>query len=131
VFHEFAVLDPGGAGGFAGAAVETFVNVIDERIGDGKVAQLDVDHLVDAAARGIGFEIPEAVGGAGVETKTAVDAASVVLVDGVEAGDERRGHGWARREGTMIRPTGPVRKRDARGCRRLVTPARSGQASDS
>ena len=99
VFHEFAVLDPGGAGGFAGAAVETFVNVIDERIGDGKVAQLDVDHLVDSAARGIGFEIPEAVGGAGVETKTAVDASSVVLVDGCRTGNGGRGHGSVLCEG--------------------------------
>jgi hypothetical protein len=40
--------------------------VIHERIGDGKVAELDVNHLVDAAARGIGFEIPEAVGRASV-----------------------------------------------------------------
>ena len=66
VFDELAVLDAGGAGGFAGAAVETFVNVIHERIGDGKVAELDVNHLVDATARGIGFEIPEAVGRASV-----------------------------------------------------------------
>jgi hypothetical protein len=66
MLDKLAVLDTGGAGGFAGAAVETFVNVIHERIGDGKVAELDVNHLVDAAARGIGFEIPEAVGRASV-----------------------------------------------------------------
>ena len=66
VLDELSVLDAGGAGGFAGAAVETFVNVIHERIGDGKIAELDVNHLVDAAARGIGFEIPKAVGGASV-----------------------------------------------------------------
>jgi hypothetical protein len=46
-----------------------------------------MDHLVDAAAGGIGFEIPEAVGGAGVEAKAAVDAAGVVLVRGNLAGD--------------------------------------------
>jgi hypothetical protein len=40
--------------------------VIHERIGDGKIAELDVNHLVDAAARGIRFEIPEAVSGASV-----------------------------------------------------------------
>ena len=44
-----------------------------------------------------------------------MDAAGVVLVDGVEAGDGRRGHGWAQSEGTMIRPTGPVRKRGVGG----------------
>jgi len=47
---------------------------------------------VDAAAGGIGFEIPEAVGWAGVEAKAAVDAASVVLVDGSLAGHGGRGH---------------------------------------
>jgi hypothetical protein len=66
VLDELAVLDAGGAGGFAGAAIEAFVNVIHERIGDGEIAELDVNHLVDASARGIRFEIPEAVGGASV-----------------------------------------------------------------
>ncbi len=36
VFDQLAVFDAGGAGGFAGAAIETFINVIDERIGDGE-----------------------------------------------------------------------------------------------
>src|SRR5580692_8040360 len=82
VLDELAVLDAGGAGGFAGAAVETFVDVIDEGVGDGLLFRLDVDHLVDAAAGGIGFEIPEAVGGTGVEAEAAMDAAGIVLVDG-------------------------------------------------
>ena len=34
VLDEFAVLDGGGAGGFAGAAVEAFVDVLDEGFGD-------------------------------------------------------------------------------------------------
>src|SRR2546427_513094 len=111
VLDEFAILDAGGAGGFAGAAVQAFVNVIDEGAGDGQLALLDMYHLADAAARGIRLQIPEAIRGTGVEAQAAVDAADVVFVDGVEAGDGRRGHGWARREGTMIRPTGPVRDR--------------------
>ena len=49
---------------------------------------------MDAAAWRIGFEIPEAIGGAGVEAEPAVNTTSVVLVDGIEAGDGRRGHGW-------------------------------------
>ncbi len=99
VLDELSILDAGGAGGFAGAAVETFVNVIHERIGDGKIAELDVNHLVDAAARGIRFEIPEAVSGASVQAETAVDAAGVVLVDGSRAGDGERGHGSVLCEG--------------------------------
>src|SRR6266567_4581984 len=35
VLDEFAVLDAGGAGGFASAAVQAFVNVIDKGAGDG------------------------------------------------------------------------------------------------
>ena len=116
VLDEFAVLDAGGAGGFAGAAIEAFADVVDERVGDQRLALRgdgaialnvviefaggfvldlalgDMDHLVDAAAGGIGFEIPEAVGGAGVEAKAAVDAAGVVLVGGSLAGNGRHGH---------------------------------------
>jgi hypothetical protein len=75
VFHELAVFDGGRAGSFAGAAVEAFVDVIDERSGDrsasgcgghgitpptgrrlglrglGELALRDLDHLVDSAAR--------------------------------------------------------------------------------
>jgi hypothetical protein len=54
-----------------------------------------VDHLVDAAARGISFEIPETISGTGVQAEAAVDASGVVLVGRMEAGDGRQGHGWA------------------------------------
>ncbi len=112
VFDEFAVFDTGRAGGFAGAAVEAFVDVIYKGIGDGDVslkfvmelALRDVDHLVDASAGGIGFEIPEAIGGAGVEAEAAMDAAGVVLVDRIQAGDGGSGHGPICRERLMIRP---------------------------
>jgi hypothetical protein len=110
VLDEFSVFDPGRTGGFAGAAVETFVDVVHEGIRDGLLVQFDMNHLMDAAARRIGFEVPEAVGGTGVEAEAAVYAACVVLVDGVGAGDGRRGHCWVRCEGTMIRPPGPLRK---------------------
>ena len=94
VLDEFSIFHTRGAGGFAGAAVEAFVDMIDEGIGDGLLVQLDVYHLVDAAARRIGFEIPEPVGRAGAEAEAAVNAAGVVLVDGIEAWDGRRGHGF-------------------------------------
>ena len=105
MLDEFSVLDAGGAGGFASAAVETFVNVIDERVGDvrgrlsmaGELALGDVDHLVDTAARRIGFEIPQAIGGAGVQAQAAVNAASVVFVGGRGSGNGLRcGHGAVR-----------------------------------
>ena len=131
VLDEFAVLDRGRADGFTGAAVEAFVDVIDEGSGDegaalrgnwirdgsasasgraeanacgggdrvgswsawggvavaNKLALRDVNHLVDAAAGGVGLQVPEAVGGAGVEAEAAVDTAGVVFVCWVLAGD--------------------------------------------
>ena len=100
MFDEFPVLDAAGAGGFAGAAVQAFVDVIDEGIGDrrrcvrlaGEFVLGDVDHLLDTAARGVGFEIPEAVGGAGVEAEAAVDTAGVVLVNGSLTGNILNSH---------------------------------------
>ena len=53
---------------------------------------LDADHLADAAARRVRLEIPEAVGGAGVEAESAVDAAGVILVNGNETRDRVGGH---------------------------------------
>ncbi len=66
VLDEFFIFDAGGAGGFASAAVEAFVDVLDERIGDGLLVQLDLDHLVDAPTGRVGFEVPKAIGGTGV-----------------------------------------------------------------
>ena len=92
VLDQFSIFDSGGAGGFAGAAVETFVDVVDEGVRDGLLVQFDVNHLMDAAARRIGFQVPKAISGTGVEAKAAMYAAGVVLVDGGWAGDRGRGH---------------------------------------
>ena len=103
VLDEFSIFDPGGAGGFTGAAVETFVDVVDEGIRDGLLVQFDMNHLMDAAARRIGFEVPQAIGGAGIEAEAAMDTASIVLVDRSLAGDGGREHGLGCSEGRMIR----------------------------
>jgi hypothetical protein len=51
---------------------------------------------VDAAARGIGFQVPKTIRRAGVETETAVNAAGIVLENGILAWDGLRGgHGLA------------------------------------
>jgi hypothetical protein len=94
VFDELAVFHARGAGGFAGTAVEALVNVLDEGIGDGLMVQFDVNHLADAPARRICFKVPEAVGGAGVETEAAVSATREIFVNGGGAGDESRMHTW-------------------------------------
>ena len=105
MLDEFSVFDTGGACGFAGTAVETFVDMIDEgvagldfRLGKaGRLALKYMEHLVDAAPGRIGFEVPEAVRGAGVQAEATVHAAGVVLVDRHWAGDgDRSGHGTVR-----------------------------------
>ena len=101
VFDELAVLHAGRAGGFASAAVQTFVDVIDEAGADGhrplsgigEGGLLHADHLADAPARRIGLEVPEPVGGTRIEAQAAVDAAGVVLVSGDEAGNGSGGGG--------------------------------------
>jgi hypothetical protein len=120
VFDKLAILDCGRACSFASAAVKAFVDVIYKGIRDrggslrghgalamraisrfalglaGEVAQRCVDHLMDAAARGIGFQVPKAIRRAGVETQTAVNATGIVLENGILAWDGLRGgHGLA------------------------------------
>jgi hypothetical protein len=51
----------------------------------------NVDHLVDAAARGVRLQIPKAIGGAGVETNAAVDAAGEIFVRRILARDRESG----------------------------------------
>ena len=87
-FDELAVFDSRGAGGLAGAAIEAAVNVGDECVAEFEAALIDEGHLADASARGIGFIVPEAIGGAGVEAQAAVDAAGIVGVVGLVTGGE-------------------------------------------
>jgi len=100
VLDELAVVHAGGAGGFASAAVEAFVDVIDEaggdghsflrRVGDGGL--LDADHLADTSARRVRLQVPEAIGGACVEAQAAMHAAGVVLVSRDETGNRSGVH---------------------------------------
>ena len=87
-FDEFAVFDAGGARGFAGAAVEAAINVRDKSFAEFEAAQVDEGHLTDSAARRIGFIVPEAIGGAGVEAEAAMNAARIVGVVGLVARGE-------------------------------------------
>lgn len=87
-FDELAVFDAGRAGGFASATVEAAVDVRDERIAEREATLIDEGHLPNAAARGIGFVVPKAIRRAGIEAKSAMDAARVVGVIGLVAGSE-------------------------------------------
>jgi hypothetical protein len=80
MFDELAVLDPRRAGGLAGAAVEALVDVLDIPFTGQKPELFHVKHLADSAARGVGFETPEAVGGAMVQAEAAVDTAGKIFV---------------------------------------------------
>jgi len=101
VFDQPPVFDAGWAGGFTSAAVKTLFDVLDEPIADarfrnslaGEFTLKDVEHLLDAATRRIRLEIPQSIGGAGIEAKAAADAASVVLVDRRRARDRVYRHG--------------------------------------
>lgn len=104
MFDKFSILYARGAGRFAGAAIKTSVDVNDEGVRDargrfliGKLALRDVDHLMDAAARRIRFQIPETIGGAGVEAEAAVNAPGIVFVGGSGARNGLQiGHGRVR-----------------------------------
>lgn len=80
VFDELAVLDARGAGGLAGAAVEALVDVPDIPLTGQNPELFHVKHLADPATGGVGFEAPEAVGGAVVQAEAAVDTAGEILV---------------------------------------------------
>ena len=67
VLDQFSVLNPGGACSLARAAVEAFINMVDESGSERQIALLDVDHLADAPAGRIGFEIPQTIGRTGVQ----------------------------------------------------------------
>ena len=90
VFDEFAVFHAGGAGGFAGAAIEAFINVADETFGERQFAVAHQNHLADAAAGRIAFEMPEAIGRTVVQAQAAMDAARKILVNRNRAGNGLR-----------------------------------------
>jgi len=91
VFYEFSIFNAGGTRGFARAAIQAFIDMIDEHIADGKLAFVHQNHLAYAAARRIGLEMPEFVGGAMIQAQAAVNAAGVILVSGNEAGNRLLG----------------------------------------
>src|SRR5579859_3376879 len=100
-FDEFSVVDARRARGHASHAAEAGIEMADPLRIHGGVAFAGDFHEIDAAARGVHFFVPENVGGADRETKTAVDALIddfvrgwVVRVEGAweERSDRRVGH---------------------------------------
>ena len=92
ILHQLSVFHAGRACGFARPAVQASVNVLDKRIGDRHVAQLDVNHLSNPATGRIRLQIPEPVGGAGIQAEPAMNATRVVFVDRLQSGNAGRGH---------------------------------------
>jgi len=87
VFDEFAVFHAGGAGGFASAAIEAFINVADETFGERQFAVAYQNHLANATAGRIAFKMPEAIGRTVVQAQAAMDAARKILVNRYRAGN--------------------------------------------
>ncbi|HYY72316.1 MAG TPA: hypothetical protein VE778_01860 [Candidatus Bathyarchaeia archaeon] len=95
VLDQLSVLHAGGTGGFTGATVKAFVDVIDESVADWRfrlrlaveLALENVKHLTNAATGRIRLEIPEPIRGTRVQAQAAVNAARVVLVNRRWAGD--------------------------------------------
>jgi hypothetical protein len=78
--ENFAVFDAGRAHAFAVAAIQTAIDVGDEGITDLQPALIDQGHLAYASAWRIRFAAPQAISGAIVGTKAAMNAARVVFV---------------------------------------------------
>lgn len=93
-FEEFAVVDPGGAGGHASHAAKAGVEMLDPSGGDLRGAFGGGFDEMNAAAGGIHFFMPENVGGAGREAEAAVDAFVENFgrgrMVGIEGGDLQR-----------------------------------------
>ena len=80
VFHHLTEMHAGGAGGFAGAAIQTLEHVLDERIGDLCPAFVERAHQVDSAARRIHLAAEYAVCRARRQTKATMNAVQVELL---------------------------------------------------
>ena len=91
-FDQLAVFDAGRTRGFARAAIQALVNVLDEGFAEREPALIHQHHLADAPARRIGFEAPEFIGRAMIQAQAAMDAPRVVFVRGfVRAGKSAAG----------------------------------------
>ncbi len=86
-FHQLAVFDARGAGRLARAAIEALIDMLYEGIAERQAALVHQHDLADSSARRIGFEAPEFVRGAMIQTQAAVNAVRVVVIRGnVRAG---------------------------------------------
>lgn len=87
-FHDVPVLHAGRAGGLTGEAAEAAVDVRDEGIGDRQIAVVDLQDLVNASARRVGFESKNAVCRALLQAQSAVDAGGVQIPGRAIGGSE-------------------------------------------
>lgn len=80
MLDQLSELDTGRAGGFARAAIQAFVDVVDEDAGKRQLSFVHQNHLADSASGRIGFQLPEPIGGAVTQAEPAVHTAGVVFV---------------------------------------------------
>ena len=79
-FDQLAVLDAGGTCGLARAAIQALIDVLHERFAEREPPLIDQHHLTDSAARRIGFEAPEFIRRAMIQTQAAMNAPRIVVV---------------------------------------------------
>lgn len=77
-FDELAVFHSSGTRAFAGTAIEASIDVEHEGVAQLEAPFVHQDHLPNPPARGIGFQSPQAIGGAVVQTEAAVNAVKII-----------------------------------------------------
>ena len=74
-----AVVHAGGTGGLASEAAEATIDVRDKGIGNGEISLVNLQDLVDASARRVGFEAEHTIGRALLQAESAVNAGGVQI----------------------------------------------------
>ena len=118
--HQLAVLDAGRARGFAGAAIQALVDVLNEGITEREAPLVHQNHLPDAAARRIRLQAPQAIRR---DNDSGTGRSERIARSRRRAAGLRRGIRWrqiprhgARRAMLGVRVTGPPEIGPGRGC---------------
>src|SRR5690242_1987510 len=80
--HQFAVLDSRRTRRFAGAAIKALVNMPDKRVAERQPSFVHENHLTNAPAGRIRFKSPQAISGAMIQAKAAVNTVKIIDVFG-------------------------------------------------
>ena len=102
-FHQLAVFDARGARRLARAAIQALIDMLYEGVAERQAALVHQHDLADSPARRIGFEAPELVGRAMIQTQAAVHTVRVVVIRGDVRAGKSAPRFWA---GSLFRDCG-------------------------